>query len=106
MANVQRKLRIDLGVDIEIDLKPLRPDPETGFSSQHSAVGTIHYPNGIKGTLVYIKTSLTGDEPEDVLAYRRSNPTFPDQSTGDQFFDEAQFESYRKLGDLIGREAF
>jgi hypothetical protein len=25
-------------------------------------------------------------------------PDFPNQSTGDQFFDESQFESYRKLG--------
>ena len=34
----------------------------------------------------------------DVAAYARSNPAFPQQSTSDQFFDEAQWESYRKLG--------
>ena len=106
LAGAQRKLRIDLGVDIEIDVSDLRPDPDTGLCKRHHAVGTIHYPNGLKGTLVYIKTSLTGDEPEDLRAYRRKNPTFPDQSTGDQFFDEGQFESYRKLGEMIAREVF
>ena len=29
---------------------------------------------------------------------RRTHPTFPDQKTDDQFFDEAQFEAYRMLG--------
>ncbi|XHR97267.1 hypothetical protein ACFJIV_11790 [Mucilaginibacter sp. UC70_90] len=29
-----------------------------------------------------------------------SNPEFPQESTGDQFFNEAQFESYGKLGYL------
>ena len=30
------------------------------------------------------------------------NPDFPDQSTGDQFFDEDQFEAYRELGYRLG----
>ena len=60
----------------------------------------------MKGVLVYIKTSLTGDESEDLLAYRRGKPDFPDESTADQFFDEAQFESYRKLGEHVGNGIF
>jgi hypothetical protein len=28
-------------------------------------------------------------------------PVFPHQPTSDQFFDESQFESYRKLGEHI-----
>ena len=35
---------------------------------------------------------------------RTFEPSFPQQSTLDQWFDEAQFESYRKLGYLIGRQ--
>ncbi|HSB26579.1 MAG TPA: hypothetical protein VLE19_01930, partial [Pyrinomonadaceae bacterium] len=31
----------------------------------------------------------------------KSHPTFPHQSTADQFFDEPQFESYRILGSHI-----
>ena len=50
------------------------------------------------GTLLYIKSSLTGDEPADVLRYAAEHPAFPHESTNDQFFDESQFESYRALG--------
>jgi len=40
------------------------------------------------------------------LTYGRQNKDFPNETTSDQFFDEAQFESYRKLGDLIGDAVF
>ena len=33
-----------------------------------------------------------------VRSYAVANPSFPHQSTGDQFFSESQFESYRALG--------
>lgn len=109
LGNAIRKCRTDLG--IEIDLRPvaLRPSEDTGLSTWHCAVGTIHYddrhPGQGKGTLVYLKTSVTGDEPEDVRNYRRQNPEFPHQSTGDQFFDESQFESYRELGHHVASSA-
>ena len=45
-----------------------------------------------------LKSSLTGDESELVCDYRRQYPVFPHQSTGDQWFDESQTESYRMLG--------
>ena len=50
------------------------------------------------GTLIYIKPSLSGDEPADVRNYASTDPRFPHQPTADQFFDETQFESYRRLG--------
>jgi len=107
LANLQRKARIDLGVDIKMeDMELLRPDPETANTAKHYVKAAMLYPDGKEGVLLYVKSSLTGDEPEDLLAYRRKNPDFPDQTTADQFFDEAQFESYRKLGELIGRELF
>jgi hypothetical protein len=94
-------------VEIEIDVTRLRKDPSTGFSQEHCAVGTIRYPetNGsgpVTGTLVYLKSSITGDEPTDVLEYRSHDAAFPHQTTADQFFDESQFESYRKLGYHVG----
>ena len=33
------------------------------------------------------------------------NPGFPHDSTGDQFFNAAQFDSYQELGYLIGQVA-
>ncbi len=41
---VSRLVRIDFGVDIQIDLTPLMPDPETGRTRAHYAVGRIVYP--------------------------------------------------------------
>lgn len=111
LANLQRKARIDLGININLDVSDLcPPDPENkGYSKAYFVQGTIDYPadeNGNKqtGTLFFIKTTMVGDEPEDLLAYRRKNKSFPDETTADQFFYEAQFESYRKLGELAGEQ--
>ncbi|GAW67780.1 hypothetical protein GPEL0_01r3800 [Geoanaerobacter pelophilus] len=34
----------------------------------------------------------------DIFNYDKMHDEFPHEPTGDQWFDEAQFESYRKLG--------
>jgi len=93
LANVIRRCRIDFGAEITIDVSPILEEKET-----HVTKGKILYQDGATGTLIYIKTVLTGDEPFDIREYQKRNQLFPNQSTGDQFFDEAQFESYRKLG--------
>jgi GNAT superfamily N-acetyltransferase len=100
-GNTARRIREDFGVEIEIDLEPMRPGDD-GVSFQHMVAGTIHY-DGVegldKGILLYFKPTLTGDEPRDVLQYHKRNEAFPHESTGDQFYDEAQWESYRRLGE-------
>jgi len=55
-----------------------------------------------QGTLLVVKPNLHEALDVDVLAYARRNPKFPQQSTGDQFFDEAQWESYHRLGEDFG----
>jgi hypothetical protein len=50
------------------------------------------------GVLLYIKPMLLGTEPPDVRSYAAGHPDFPHQSTSDQWFDESQTESYRRLG--------
>jgi hypothetical protein len=54
------------------------------------------------GDLIYIKPALDcgGDTPDpyDVYSYRVSSSEFPHEPTADQWFSEAQFESYRALG--------
>jgi hypothetical protein len=57
------------------------------------------------GTLLYVKSSLSGDENAYIAAYKRKNPAFPHETTGDQFFTEEQFEVYRALGEHILRRA-
>jgi hypothetical protein len=70
----------------------------------------IHYEDvdeeAVAGILVYLQGSLTGDEPPDVRQYAEENPTFPHQSSLDQFFTEAQFESYRALGYHVAQTVF
>jgi len=51
------------------------------------------------------KTPAERKLPDDVWHYWKLNATFPHQSTADQWFDELQFESYRALGEHIGRDA-
>ena len=117
LGNAIRKCRSDFGAEIEIDVNQILPGAETGRSRAHCAVGYIQYPRIQRpdgsaleeasiGYLVYIKTSLTGDEPADVLEYRKLHPGFPHQTTADQWFTESQFESYRRLGYHIGRKVF
>jgi hypothetical protein len=100
-----RQCRIDFGVEIDLPLDALRapgPDllPEAGY-----VVGTIRYEQGNAnpascGKIIYMKPTMCQDaaEPSDVQAYATRNASFPHQSTGDQFFEESQFESYRRLG--------
>jgi hypothetical protein len=38
------------------------------------------------------------DDSVDVTQYGLENCEFPQQTTGDQWYSEAQFESYRRLG--------
>ncbi|EQM66523.1 hypothetical protein QYE80_13830 [Pseudomonas tohonis] len=56
--------------------------------------------------ILLLKPRLIESLPVDVFNYARANPVFPNQSTADQFFDEAQFESYRQLGLCIGQQLF
>jgi len=105
LANLMRLARTDLGVDIEIDLDDLRKE-ENGFSRRHWALGEIVYGKKESGVFLYIKSSLTGSENEYITEYRARHPEFPHQSTGDQFFDEAQFEAHRALGHKAGASLF
>ncbi|SPF45983.1 hypothetical protein SBA4_3440008 [Candidatus Sulfopaludibacter sp. SbA4] len=103
-----RMCRTDFGAEIRIDLSQIERKPDNkpeNFSGCHYAIGAIGYAEGTTGTLVYLKSSLTGDEPADVLGYHNQVPLFPHESTADQWSDESQFESYRALGYHIANEA-
>ncbi len=104
------KCRADFGIDIDIDVDPIRLAKNRNYSNAHCVVGKIKYDSrgseDSHGIMVYIKASLTGDEPSDVIGYAAQNEKFPHQSTSDQWFDESQFESYRALGQHIAESVF
>jgi hypothetical protein len=52
-----------------------------------------------RSLLIVLKPNMIPDAPLDVVEYRAEHKPFPHQSTLDQFFDDAQWESYRRLGE-------
>ena len=108
LGNAIRKIRIDLGVPIEMNRFNIQ-SRKAGVAGRHCAVAEIQYdkvdgPHAKRGLLIYIKPSVSGDEPRDVFNYTQTSPEFPHESTGDQWFSESQFESYRMLGQHIVNE--
>jgi hypothetical protein len=105
LGSAIRKCRSDMGIEIKLKTDRIFASGTPPFSKWHCAIADICYSGSDKdakdGTLVYIKSSLTSDEPADVLNYKSQKDDFPHQSTGDQWFTESQFESYRALGQHI-----
>ena len=112
LGNAVQKCRVDFGVDIRIDVGPLRID-SSGISEEAYQIGTIEYPatedaKGFTGELLYIKPSLARSWkylPSDLLAYSARHSAFPHEATTNQWFSESQFESYRHLGYVIALRA-
>lgn len=108
----QRYAQIDFGVQLELDMADLALD-QARRSRAYAVFGKIHYSPrgdgtgvGDLGWLIYFKLARTGSEPGYVADYARKNPDFPHQTTGDQMYDEAQFEAYRRLGEVAAESLF
>jgi hypothetical protein len=106
-----RHAQIDFGIRIDPRLSELRPDPASKFSQTHAMLCRVHYPAisaqpATTGLILYLKLSVTGNEPELIRRYRTLHPDYPHQTTLDQFFDEEQFEAYRRLGVHVGEGLF
>jgi hypothetical protein len=98
----------DFGVTITFEsplLGPLMPKRTVarfplgvGFATAPFLVGKIRYINGDAGRLYYIKPAIFAGLGLSVLGFKGANSEFPNDSTLNQFFDEARFEAYRELG--------
>ena len=102
LANAVRRIRLDLGILIQFPPMEISREGQ-GRGNPHAALGVIKYsavdgPGAPDGILLYLKATLSGDEPVDVINFATADPLFPHDSTGNQFFSEARFESYRALG--------
>jgi len=127
LANLVRRVRIDFGARITLRGSPLSAGGEAGageesLSAQLAGLrrrkrdGTglkvaesslaffdVSFDEGTDTCLlILLKPTIVGDEPVDVLNYALGHPAFPQEPTSDQFFDEAQWESYRRLGEHTG----
>jgi choline dehydrogenase-like flavoprotein len=92
------------------ELKPTigRDGNGTGPARKHAALFRVRYQTGPArpSLLLYLKASISGDEAPDVAEYRVLHPAFPNESTVNQVFDEAQWESYRSLGEHVASPLF
>ena len=106
LGSLIRMCRVDFGATIDIDVSDIRTKSNVKWSGSRCAVGTISYADDSRGYLIYLKASMTGHEDSAILQYQSTHPTFPHESTGNQFYGEDQFESYRCLGKDIAEKVF
>lgn len=130
LENLVRKARIDFGAEIEFYRadeanRRFGPPEGTGATTRLSYLSpqeliNDHTARGVllarilyradaqgrrrEGTLLVFKPNLHALLDVDILAYAKRRHDFPQQGTGDQFFDEAQWESYHRLGEDFGTE--
>ena len=123
LANLMRIARIDFGCEFRrIDagelgersaeaarwaerlVDPRRERPRGDWSDSGClSLYWVSYPDTAEGTvLAVVKPRLVAGAPVDLQQYAQRCPAFPQESTVDQFFSEEQWESYRKLGELLG----
>jgi len=129
LANLIRLARIDHGLEIEVDTNAATTHPvlsqvfgtpddfrpgATGPAAGKCAILLNVFRAGPADPaarvpvcrIVLVKPRLAGWAPADVLQYGADHPAFPQEPTIDQFFGEAQWESYRALGHATGQRVF
>lgn len=135
LANLTRLARIDFGIELEVDenigeqpeLKDVFGTPEdfhtgkAGLLPTHNKcavlINVYHANIGPKiegvaraaqpdARIILLKPRLLSTSAADVCEYQLRHPAFPQEPTADQFFDEAQWESYRRLGLELAMRVF
>lgn len=122
IANAIQKCKVDLGVEIRLlgamNIRDRKSVEKPELKKSRFAIAEIVYPETFTidetdpktgetrqveknhtGWLLYTRPAYYAmTEPRDIMNYADSNRRFPHQSTGDQMYDEKQFEAYRGLG--------
>lgn len=121
LANLIRLARIDQALEIRQDLDVLGDpvlgpyfglpenfaQPGPGDSLRCAMLFNVTNQQGLRtARILLLKPNVVAGLPVDVVNYASEHPTFPNESTANQFFDEAQFESYRQLGLQTGQRLF
>ncbi len=89
-----------------LQLRAIAGSEKGSVVTSHFLFARICYPDGSEGILVYLKPSFDNDEGIDLLDYRSQHSDFPHETSADQFYDDAQVESYRQLGFHIGMQLY
>ncbi|MBV8214145.1 MAG: patatin-like phospholipase family protein [Verrucomicrobia bacterium] len=125
VAELVGQVRTDFGAEVEfVDLAAVTSkvpawisewlaDPERNVGKlrdigkpdgAHATLARVTYDGDQEPAtwIVMLKASVTGDEPFDVISYKKNSPDFPSESHPDQLLSEAQWECYRALGEHVG----
>jgi hypothetical protein len=84
-------------------------DDPLKWSEQHFLVLKIKYPatdehDTTEGYLIYMKSTMTGDEQLELRQFKKFEPQFPHNPTADQFYDPVRFDAYVELGYHIANQ--
>jgi hypothetical protein len=130
LANLIRLARIDYRLEIEVDegitadrdlsryfgvpseFQRLLPDDHSLANEKCALLLNVYRQvpekndRALACRVILLKPRLLPTMPVDLREYQKQHPAFPQEPTADQFFDEAQWESYRCLGYCVGRRIF
>lgn len=122
LENMARKAEIDYGARIEFIDPAGLVHTDAALRAFYACVGSckafagqagpecfllarIHYARRkLPGLLVVLKPRMLPGMPLEIAGYAARHPSFPQQPTGDQFFDEEQWEAYHQLGVRLGEK--
>lgn len=114
LQTLNQRVQDDFGAEIKIipgyTPDEIMPRDQDGYpqklprAKRGYMLAVIKYADDSKGLLVFLKTTLLDKVTFKVKGYAAQHPDFPDQSTGDQFFDAIQVEAYRELGFQTARQ--
>ena len=97
LGSLIQRAYADFGAQIDIDTTGIRTQ-DNKRSEQCYAIGHIHYADGSHGIMIYVKSVLIAGLNADIEAFAATDSGFPNDSTANQFFNEAHFDAYRALG--------
>lgn len=124
LVTAVQRIGSDFGATVHLDMKVTAdPGQKSGPARLIAKPGQNDYPKGAEyadkgyficrieysddeahrgwpkfGTVIYMKSALIKELELHARGYRGAHPEFPNQSTGDQFFEDEQFEAYREVG--------
>ena len=104
LARSVRFAGVDLDAKIEFEFvkmksvhRPLRPPTRSPLAKSRMRRARTTQ----AGSSTLSRPTTTRLHRFDVRSYGAANPAFPHETTLDQWFGEAQFESYRRLGEYL-----
>ncbi|WP_432883577.1 hypothetical protein ACQPYH_42025 [Kribbella sp. CA-245084] len=108
LAEAIATARMDHGIEVDIDPSPMvrgtKPRADRAW-----AYGIATHPQEdgeekpYKTEVFFVKAVLAGHLDWDLEQYAVEHTDFPRRTTGDQFYDEWDFEAYRSLGYSVTR---